>query len=348
MTSGGRSRQVFHVDAAVDGQSIVAALRYWLSEISWTAGKKLLASRRVSINGAMCLDAARRVSAGDVVHVFENPRTPQPTAADVEVLYSDASVVVVVKPALMTTQRHREERTWSKSRRNRQPTLEEVLPEILQGFAPASAPSPRGKRRRRNPRDRRPHSRHSGMPRVYAVHRLDRDTSGVMVFARTPSASQNLIQQFKRHTNERVYQAIVLGRPKNGTIETRIIRDRGDGLRGSTTDPESGQHAVTHVRVLETLGNYSRIECRLETGRTHQIRVHLAERGHLVCGDSLYHKRFRQPPLEDPSGAPRLALHAQRLAFDHPATGERLSFDADLPDDLARFIKRLRDEVTRK
>ncbi|REJ93328.1 MAG: RluA family pseudouridine synthase [Planctomycetota bacterium] len=348
MTAGGGDRRVFHVDAAIDGQSIVAALRCWHSDLTWSAGKKLLAARRVSINGAMCLDAARRVGAGDVVHVFETPRTPQPTAADVEVLYSDASVVVVVKPALMTTQRHREERNWSKSRRNRQPTLEEVLPEILQGSVSAGRSSAHGRRRKANRSGRRGRSRHSRMPQVYAVHRLDRDTSGVMVFARTPPASQDLIRQFKRHTNDRVYQAIVLGRPEDGTIETRIIRDRGDGLRGSTTDPNAGQRAVTHVRVLESLGDYSRVECRLETGRTHQIRVHLAERGHLVCGDPLYRKRMKQSPIKDTSGAPRLALHAARLAFDHPQSGERLTFETDLPDDLARFVKRLRSARNRE
>ena len=344
MNAAGRDRQVFHADHSVDGQSIVAALRIWLNGTSWSAAKKLLAARRISVNGAMCMDAARRLKAGDVVHVFRHSRTPQPTADDVQVLYCDEAIAVVVKPALMTTQRHREERHWSASRRNLQPTLEEVLPQVLTGTATPGGEKSRRNRRPRNRGENSSRSRRSRKHRVYAVHRLDRDTSGVMVFARTPTASHNLIQQFKRHSNERVYHAIVLGKPDNGTIDTRIVRDRGDGLRGTTSDPEGGQRAVTHLRVLETFGDYSLVECRLETGRTHQIRVHLAEQGHLVCGDPLYRKRRRQPPFDDHSGAPRLALHALRLAFHHPVTNDRLDFQTSLPEDLERFLTRLRDQ----
>jgi 23S rRNA pseudouridine1911/1915/1917 synthase len=177
---------------------------------------------------------------------------------------------------------------------------------------------------------------------VIAVHRLDRDTSGVMVFARTPAAEQHLVRQFKHHSNERAYVAIVHGHPAAQTFDTRFVRDRGDGLRGSTTIEEDSERAVTHIRPLERLGDYALVECVLETGRTHQIRIHLSEAGHLVCGDPLYRKRLNAPPVDDASGAPRLALHAVRLAFDHPATEERLEFEASLPDDLERFVSRLR------
>ncbi|MFO1093663.1 MAG: RluA family pseudouridine synthase [Planctomycetaceae bacterium] len=163
-----------------------------------------------------------------------------------------------------------------------------------------------------------------------------------MVFARTPAAEQHLVRQFKKHSNERVYWAVVHGHPAAQTFDTQFIRDRGDGLRGSTDKPDEGERAVTHVRPLEQLGNYSLIECVLETGRTHQIRIHLSEAGHLVCGDPIYRKRMNGPPVNDASGAPRLALHAARLAFDHPATGERLEFEAPLSDDLERFVSRLR------
>lgn len=199
---------------------------------------------------------------------------------------------------------------------------------------------------RNRQRGRRPEpERTRGKPaRVIAVHRLDRDTSGVMVFARTQSAEQHLVKQFKKHSNERVYHAVVHGHPAAQTFDTRFIRDRGDGQRGSTTDAsdESAERAVTHVRPLERLGDYSLIECVLETGRTHQIRIHLSEAGHLVCGDPIYRKRLNAPPVDDASGAPRLALHAARLAFDHPQTAERLDFEAPLPDDLQQFVRGLR------
>jgi 23S rRNA pseudouridine1911/1915/1917 synthase len=334
-------RQVYHVRNSLSGQTLVAALREWLPGSSWNDAKKLLSSRRVSVNGAMCLDGGRRIRKGDVVHVYEHARTPQPTAEDVEIVYCDPHVVVAVKPALMTTLRHREERNWPAARKNLQPTLDEVLPRLVQEYERPAAPAP--------PRDRRrkaafalPRKQPRGRPpRIIPVHRLDRDTSGVMVFARTPAAEQHLVRQFKKHSNERVYRALVHGHPAAQTIETYLVRDRGDGQRGSG-NKEDGERALTHVRPLENLGDYSLVECVLETGRTHQIRIHLSELGHLVCGDPIYRKRLNGPPIDDQSGAPRLALHAARLGFDHPATGERLEFEVDLPPDLERFVAHLR------
>jgi 23S rRNA pseudouridine1911/1915/1917 synthase len=106
-----------------------------------------------------------------------------------------------------------------------------------------------------------------------------------------------------------------------------------------------GQRAVTHVRPLERLGAYTLIECRLETGRTHQIRIHLSEHGHFVCGDKVYCQPLFKKPLVDRSGAPRLALHAAELGFVHPHTGRQIDFRQDLPPDLAGFLERLRREA---
>ncbi|MBL8849519.1 MAG: RluA family pseudouridine synthase [Planctomycetaceae bacterium] len=336
------SQRVFHIPDSLNGQTLVAALRGWQSQLSWRDAKELLTSRRVSVNGAICVDHGRRIKSGDVVHLFDTPRTPQPTADDVELLYCDPQVVVVVKPALMTTLRHNEERNWPAARKNLQPTLDEVLPRLVQEWERPGR-SARGGTRNHQRGGRPVVDRSRGkLPRVIAVHRLDRDTSGVMVFARTPAAEQHLVRQFKQHSNERVYQAVVHGHPAAQTFDTHFIRDRGDGLRGSSTNENEGEHAVTHVRPLERLGEYSLVECVLETGRTHQIRIHLSEAGHLVCGDPIYRKRLGGPPVNDASGAPRLALHAAQLAFDHPATAERLDFEASLPDDLERFVTRLR------
>src|SRR5262249_24736641 len=136
-------------------------------------------------------------------------------------------------------------------------------------------------------------------PPARAVHRLDRETSGLMVFARTHAAERILAQQFREHATHRRYLAIVQGRVEAQTIRTRLLRDRGDGRRGSTNLPNVGKEAITHVKPLEYLplprgqgrgegAAYTLIQCKLETGRTHQIRIHLSEQGHPVCGEKVY------------------------------------------------------------
>ena len=180
------------------------------------------------------------------------------------------------------------------------------------------------------------------MRQVRAVHRLDRDTSGLIVFARTAEAQQHLEQQFRTHTTKRRYLAVVRGAVESQTIESRLVRDRGDGRRGSTTLPNVGRRAVTHVRAVERLGEYTLIECRLETGRTHQIRIHLSESGHPLCGDKVYGQPLFRAGQPDTSGAPRLALCAVELGFVHPVTGEPMHFESRPPRDFAEFVRRLR------
>jgi 23S rRNA pseudouridine1911/1915/1917 synthase len=171
---------------------------------------------------------------------------------------------------------------------------------------------------------------------------LDRDTSGLMVFARSAEAERQLVQMFRNHDLHRVYVAIVQGEVREQAFESNLVRDRGDGIRGSTTLPNVGKHAVTHVRPLEHLDGYTLVECRLETGRTHQIRIHLAEAGHMVCGEKVYHRRLFAEPMEDRSGAQRQALHAAELGFKHPVTGEDLMFTMPMPADMQRLLVRLR------
>jgi 23S rRNA pseudouridine1911/1915/1917 synthase len=174
---------------------------------------------------------------------------------------------------------------------------------------------------------------------------LDRDTSGLMVFARSHIAEQNLIQQFKAHSIERAYQAVACGEVRAQKIDSIIVRDRGDGIRGSAEGDDSGQQAITHVRPIKKLGAYSLVECRLETGRTHQIRIHLSESGHVICGEKVYTKIAKGGSV-DGSGAPRLALHAYKLTFVHPTTGRKLTFTSELPRDLELLVKRLKDTKT--
>jgi 23S rRNA pseudouridine1911/1915/1917 synthase len=178
---------------------------------------------------------------------------------------------------------------------------------------------------------------------VRPVHRLDRETSGLMAFARTVPAERNLGQQFRQHTTHRRYLAIVHGTlDKPQTIESTLVRDRGDGRRGSGAEDDAGKRAVTHVKPLEALGDYTLVECRLETGRTHQIRIHLSECGHPLCGDKVYRQPLAGPAIADKSGAPRLALHAFELHVEHPISGKSLEFRMDLPRDLSQFLARLR------
>jgi 23S rRNA pseudouridine1911/1915/1917 synthase len=179
-------------------------------------------------------------------------------------------------------------------------------------------------------------------PSIRAVHRLDRDTSGLMVFARTAEAERRLVQMFRKHDLHRAYLAIAHGQVQEQTIESYLVRDRGDGLRGSTKEPGVGERALTHVRPIEYLEGYTLVECRLETGRTHQIRIHLAEAGHIVCGEKVYTHRLHGKPREDRSGAPRQMLHAAELAFQHPVTGEPMEFKMPLPADMSGLLERLR------
>ncbi len=168
-----------------------------------------------------------------------------------------------------------------------------------------------------------------------------------MIFALSPRAEQALVALFKAHDVRRAYLAVVHGRiGEPRTIDSYLVRDRGDGLRGSTPrgakDPDA-KHAVTHIKPVGHVGDaYTLVECRLETGRTHQIRIHLSEAGHPVCGDKVYVHRLGAPPRPDPSGAPRLFLHATELGFKHPVTGQDLHWEMPLPTDLRKLLDKLR------
>jgi 23S rRNA pseudouridine1911/1915/1917 synthase len=231
----------------------------------------------------------------------------------------DESIVVVEKPSGLTTMRHADEAAefGERGRRFLPQTLADLLPRLLPG-----KPRP-----------------------VRAVHRLDRDTSGLVVFARTPEAEAHLGRQFRAHSIERLYRAIVRGRATPGRVESVLVDDRGDGRRGSAppgAPSEGGKRAVTHVRIAEPLGDFTLVECRLETGRTHQVRIHLGERGTPICGERIYDRPVNGPPAPDAAAVPRLALHAAVLGFDHPATGARLRWESPLPADLAALVERLR------
>lgn len=314
------------VESTQSGRTLLNLLRGWFPDKSWSQVRRLVDSRRVLISQQLCLDHARRVAEGEPVMLLDEPAAPPPSRSDIAVRFCDAHVVVVEKPAGMTTLRSPEEKHWSRERRALQPTLDEAVWHSLRR---------RGKARGRVPR------------RLYPVHRLDRETSGLMVFALSHQAFQSLTAQFRLHTIQRTYWAVVYGALEEARkIESQLMDDRGDGLRGSTRDDvvnaDDGKLAITHVRPLERLGPFTLVECRLETGRTHQIRIHLSELGHRVCGDKVYVREFRRGPQVDTTGLTRHALHACELGFAHPTTGEQLSFKMPFPSDLERFVARLR------
>lgn len=174
---------------------------------------------------------------------------------------------------------------------------------------------------------------------VHVVQRLDRDTSGLLVLARTAEAAGRLAHQLRRREVHRRYLALVHGQPRDGTIRSFLADDRGDGLRGSTPNPRAGKEAITHVTVLEMLRGAALVACRLESGRTHQIRIHLAEAGHMLLGERAYLREHRGPVLP----APRILLHAAELGFVHPASGVPLRFERPLPEDMAAALAALRD-----
>ena len=188
------------------------------------------------------------------------------------------------------------------------------------------------------------------------VHRIDKDTSGLLAVAKTPEAQTKLAKQFFDHSIDRKYRAIVWGDLKDdeGTIESTIGRDPNDRLRYKVyDDPEKGKHAVTRYRVLERMGFVTYVECRLETGRTHQIRVHMSNMGHPIFGDERYggkeirngtiyakYKQFIQNCFDI---CPRQALHAKTLGFAHPFTGQWIQLDSEIPADMTALLEKWRN-----
>ncbi|MBI2805274.1 MAG: RluA family pseudouridine synthase [Planctomycetes bacterium] len=302
------------------GKTLAACLRFWLPSHSWAQARKLVAARRVRINGELWLDDARRLKASDLVEVLPRAdKLPTTLLDQIPIRYIDEHLIVVEKPAGISTVRHPAERDWLEGRRLLVLTLDDlVMRQVGMSL---------------------PRKKHDPRPRLRIVQRLDKETSGLVVFARTVEAERGLGLQFRRHTVTRRYLALVPGIVTPQTIRSTLIRDRGDGKRGSTTLKNAGKDAITHVTVEERLRDYTLLSCRLETGRTHQIRIHLAELGHPVCGDRVYH---RPGAPADASGAPRLALHAVELGFTHPITEEVMHWDMPAPPDLRELLERLR------
>jgi 23S rRNA pseudouridine1911/1915/1917 synthase len=352
---GNDAFQRIHVDAQDDGQVLERILKKSLADSSWGDVRRSIRSRHVQINGNLCVDCLRKVTSKDVIKLWRDP-LPKPVGVeDLRIVYVDDFIVVVEKPAGITSVRHFEERNLSDKRRQLQPTLEELLPSALDRyFHPSGSKQPPKRREPRWTRSDQQRQLAARLKRyqVVAVHRLDRDTSGLMIFARTPSVAQSLGKAFRNHRIIRRYHAVVHGHPEAQTFDTVLVRDRGDGLRGTKPadrgeDPTE-QRAVTRIRPIERLGDYSMVECELETGRTHQIRIHLSEAGYPLCGDALYGTSKIRGEGRDASGAPRQALHSATLALEHPITGVAVDFKMPWPADLHRWLQSIRLQASKK
>ncbi|MEC9265903.1 MAG: RluA family pseudouridine synthase [Pseudomonadota bacterium] len=272
-----------------------------------------------SESGATVSDASARVKRGagyTVTVPAPEAALPEPQAIPLSILHEDAHLIVVDKPAGMVVH---------PAPGNRDGTLVNALlhhcGDSLMGIG--------------------------GVLRPGIVHRIDKDTSGLLVAAKSDKAHAGLAALFAEHAIERLYRAIVIGVPEpvQGTIDQNIGRHPTDRIRFATVSEFSGKTAVTHYRLLaQSDMAVAEIECRLETGRTHQIRVHMASTGHPLIGDPLYGRstRTRRAALSKEKrmaadAFPRQALHAATLAFRHPVTGQDLSFASEPPDDYLKL-----------
>ncbi len=330
-TEGPLSRTVDPGDAEA---TVSAFVRTLVPGVPWSRARELCRSGRVWVDGAAARDPASRLAAGSVVELRpEGARAPRGPLAPEDIVHADSEVVVVHKPAGILTV------PWSEEDRDTLVTLARAVltrKESARRAAGKSAAKGASK-----------NAEHGGPgPRLRVVQRLDKETSGLLVFARTVVAERHLQQQLRAHSMLRRYLALVHGRAADATYDTLLVADRGDGLRGSWgvfrrpkgAPPETARRAVTHVEVLEPLRGATFVACELETGRQHQIRIHLSEAGFPLVGERVYVRGFAGPLLP----APRPMLHAARLGFVHPRTGRELLFEAPPPPDFTAALDRLR------
>ena len=309
------------VDAADAGTRLDKWLAVQLPELSRSRIKALIEDGRVSSAGSTIADASHRVKSGQTFTVGvppDAPAEPEPQAIALDVVYEDEDLIVIDKPAGMVVH---------PAPGNPDETLVNALlahcGESLAGIG--------------------------GVRRPGIVHRIDKDTSGLMVAAKTDAAHRSLSAQFAAHSLERAYHALVWGlpNPSQGEIEGNIGRNPNDRKKMAVVN-RGGKPALTRYKVLRSFagGAVSLVECRLATGRTHQIRVHMTSLGHPLVGDPSYGRarsgRLAGLPAEARerlAAFPRQALHAYLLGFIHPTKGYALSFHRDMPADINELVQ---------
>ncbi len=286
------------------GQRLDKFLAARLSDLSRSRVQALIKEGVVTVNGRPA-KSSNDVDSGDVVTGIIPPDKPaeaQPQDIPLTVLYEDAHLAVLNKACGMVVH---------PAHGNEDGTLVNAL---LHRFGALSSIG--------------------GVARPGIVHRLDKETSGCLVVARNDPAHHSLTEQFAGRSVEKVYLAVVQGIPgvRSGTVSTHIGRDPHDRLRMAVLPPPAGKSAVTDYEVLHVTGTDTLVQCTLHTGRTHQIRVHMKHLGHPLLGDETYARVSRQTP----SG--RLMLHARRLGFTHPVSGERMVFTAPVPPEFKTWL----------
>ena len=314
--------QIYHIQTDHSGKRLDQFLIGATEGLSRTYLQKLIRDGAVTINDKVSKQPSRTLRSGDQV-CFSLPdsrplETGQPENIPLDILYEDNHLIVLNKPAGMLVH--------PASGVNEGTLVNALLAHCadLSGIGGAERPG--------------------------IVHRLDKDTSGVLVVAKTDVVHRELSVQFEKHTITRQYAAVVCGVPAEvtGTIDAQIARSRRDRRR-MTTVKNNGRRAVTHYQVLESYHKFSLVQLTLETGRLHQIRVHLQHIGHPVAGDTIY--GGEQRALNDADTLPvkhaliqlkRQALHARTLQFEHPIIHERLIFSAPKPADIQRLVDALR------
>ncbi len=288
----------FEVSARQAGQTLASELRRLL-ELPWSQARKLCEDGRVRVDGQTERDPARRMRRGECVEV--GTRSEAVAAERVALVYEDVHVVVLDKPAGISSV------PYEKRERG---TAMDLVRQIWRAAGRPATLQP-----------------------LYVVHRIDKETSGLLAFAKTKLGERGLQNLFRAHDVLRSYICVAHGKVNDRRIETRLCTDRGDGLRGSTWHKGQGKRAVTHVRAVKPLGEATLCEVRLETGKTHQIRIHLAESGHPLVGEKVYIRDFLRAK-HTPLPSQRLLLHAATLGFVHPVSGKKLHFESPLPPDF--------------
>jgi 23S rRNA pseudouridine1911/1915/1917 synthase len=306
------------LDESHVGTRLDRALADAAPDLSRERIKALLAEGAITrVDGAPVGNASTKVTAPAVLHIALPPPLPlenEAQALPLVIAYEDEHLIVVDKPAGMVVH---------PASGNPDGTLVNALLHHCAGQL----------------------SGIGGVARPGIVHRIDKDTSGLIVVAKTDVAHEGLARQFFDHSIDRVYHAIVAGRPvpPAGTIDAPLARSSTNRKKIAVVAEGRGKRAVTHFRTLEALSKASLVECRLETGRTHQVRVHMAHIGHPLLGDPVYGRsRASLSSTLNSIGFARQALHATRLGFIHPVRGMSVAFDSPLPEDMQELFTRLR------
>jgi 23S rRNA pseudouridine1911/1915/1917 synthase len=277
--------------------------------VPWSVAKRQITSGKVFVDGARVTAIDHRLAAGQRVEVRVNAPRPHDPAREGVLAHDDAHVVVIDKPAGVSSVPYEDREAGTAM-------------DLVRGAW----------RRMGKPATEVP---------LHVVHRIDRATSGLLMFAKTKRAELGLAAQLRAHAMERTYLCVAHGAVASRRIESYLVPDRGDGLRGGTTHAGQGKRAVTHVVAREALRGATLCEVRLETGKTHQIRIHLAEAGHPLVGEPVY-IRDHENAGRRVIAAPRLMLHAATLGFLHPVTGERIALASPPPPDFSAVVDRLR------